>query len=70
LSSVKAKYEDIKKMYNRELIFTLNLIVGLGALVYYIYLNQDVLPSIPELPKMGDVMKSMPTMSNPISPTK
>jgi len=40
------KYENIKQMYNREIIYTFNLIIGICALLYYIYLNQDVLPSV------------------------
>ena len=40
------KYENIKQMYNREIIYAFNLIIGICALVYYIYLNQDALPSV------------------------
>ena len=40
------KYTNMKHLYNREIIYTFNLIVGIGALLYYIYLNQDVLPSM------------------------
>lgn len=40
------KYENIKQMYNREIIFTFNLIFGICALLYYIYVNQNVLPSM------------------------
>lgn len=40
------KFENIKHMYNREIIFTFNLIFGICALLYYIYLNQNVIPSM------------------------
>jgi len=40
------KYTNMKNLYNREIIYTFNLIIGIGALLYYIYLNQNVLPSI------------------------
>jgi len=53
LSAAKVKYDDIKKLYNRELIFTVNMVFGVGMLVYYIYVNKDVLPALPALPKIG-----------------
>lgn len=53
LSAAKVKYDDIKKLYNRELIFTVNMVFGIGMLVYYIYVNKDVLPALPALPKIG-----------------
>lgn len=39
------QYNDSKMLYNRELLFTFNILVGLGVLCYYIYINQSVIPS-------------------------
>jgi hypothetical protein len=33
-------------LYNRELLFAINIVIGLAMLLYYIYLNQDVLPNV------------------------
>jgi hypothetical protein len=66
LSAAQSKYEDTKMLYNRELIFTLNLLVGLGALIYYIYINQDALPSLPskiEMPSLSAMTGSTPVTS-------
>lgn len=38
-------YNDAKMLYNRELLFTVNILAGLALLCYYIYLNQSVFPS-------------------------
>jgi len=40
------QYNDAKMLYNRELLFTVNILIGLAMLLYYIYLNQDVLPNV------------------------
>jgi hypothetical protein len=45
-SKSQEKYTNMKNLYNRELIYTFNLIIGVCALLYYIYLNQNVLPSM------------------------
>ncbi len=39
------QYSDSKMLYNRELLFTFNLFVGLAMLCYYIYINQSAIPS-------------------------
>ncbi len=39
------QYNDSKVLYNRELLFTFNLLVGLALLCYYIYINQSAIPS-------------------------
>ena len=39
------QYNDAKMLYNRELLFTFNILVGLAMLCYYIYLNQSAIPS-------------------------
>jgi hypothetical protein len=41
----KMQYDDAKFLYNRELLFMVNILVGLGMLCYYIYVNQSVFPS-------------------------
>lgn len=43
------QYEDAVSLYNREIIFTFNLIIGVLALMYYIYVNRDVLPTAESL---------------------
>lgn len=40
------KYDNIKQLYNREIIYAFNLIFGICALLYYIYVNQDALPTM------------------------
>jgi hypothetical protein len=37
------KHEDILKMYNREIIYMFNMIVGVGLVGYYIYLNKKII---------------------------
>jgi hypothetical protein len=64
LSGAKTNYDDVKQLYNRELIFTINLLVGVAMLIYYIYINKDVLPNIPEVPKMPNV-GAMMSNTNP-----
>ena len=44
LGASMTQYNDAKILYNRELLFTFNILIGLGLICYYIYLNQDVLP--------------------------
>ena len=65
-SSAKNKYNDTIMLYNRELIITVNLIVGICALLYYIYVNKDVLPAVPKsIPdiKMPEIPKAFPVMN-------
>lgn len=45
LGSSMTQYNDARMLYNRELLFMVNIVVGLGLLCYYIYLNQSVLPN-------------------------
>ena len=37
------KHEDILKMYNREILYMFNMIVGVGLVGYYIYLNKKII---------------------------
>ncbi len=65
LSGAKKKYEDVKQLYNRELIFTINLLIGVGLLIYYVYINEDVLPELPkmpEMPKMSEISGMIPKL--------
>ena len=50
-SKSKEKYDNIKTMYNREIIFAFNLIFGICALLYYIYVNQNAIPSMESIGK-------------------
>lgn len=34
------KHDNVLKMYNREMVHTINMIVGIGLLSYYIYANK------------------------------
>jgi hypothetical protein len=47
------KYTNMKHLYNREFIYAFNLIIGIGALLYYIYLNQNVLPSMESIKQVA-----------------
>jgi len=40
-TTTSAKYEYTKIMYNRELLRTFNYLAGIGALAYYIYVNNQ-----------------------------
>lgn len=53
LGAAITQYNDTKVLYNRELLFTINIFVGLGFLIYYIYVNGDALP------KLGGIRDSM-----------
>ena len=54
------QYNDSKMLYNRELLFTFNILVGLGVLCYYIYINQSVIPSPSSaISKINSVGKSV-----------
>ena len=68
MSALQTKYEDSKVLYNRELLFMFNLIVGLGIICYYVYLNQSVLPSLPNPTKnMNSLKDSMQKMASNLS---
>ena len=44
LGASMTQYNDAKMLYNRELLFTVNILAGLAMLCYYIYVNQNVFP--------------------------
>ena len=46
LGSASAKYNDAKVLYNRELLFTVNILFGVALLCYYIYVNNSSLPNV------------------------
>jgi hypothetical protein len=54
------QYSDSKMLYNRELLFTFNLFVGLAMLCYYIYINQSAIPSPSDaISRISSIGKSM-----------
>ena len=60
LGATITQYNDAKMLYNRELLFTVNILAGLAMLCYYIYLNQSAIPSSPmvAINSIGDISKS------------
>ena len=73
LGSSLTQYNDAKMLYNRELLFTVNMLFGIGMLCYYIYLNKSAIPSPSDAIKgVGDVGKtlSITVQSPPIPPIK
>jgi hypothetical protein len=46
LESSKEKYQNALDLYNRELLYTFNMSLGIGALVMYFIYNQNVLPIV------------------------
>lgn len=65
LGSTVTQYNDAKLLYNRELLFTLNILVGLAMLCYYIYLNQSAVTS--PIKNMGNAIKSLSAPSPPLA---
>jgi hypothetical protein len=61
LSATVTQYNDAKMLYNRELLFMVNIVVGLAMLCYYIYLNQSAIPSLPavSIDSIGNINNSM-----------
>ena len=45
LDASRTQYNDAKLLYNRELLFTVNMLAGLALLGYYIYKNKSMFPS-------------------------
>jgi len=43
--SSATQYNDAKMLYNRELLFTINMLAGLAMICYYVYVNQSAIPS-------------------------
>lgn len=41
----KEKYENMKDLYNREVLHFFNMTVGIAGIMYYVYKNQDALPN-------------------------
>lgn len=60
LGATITQYNDAKMLYNRELLFTVNILAGLAMLCYYIYLNQSAISSSPmvAIKSIGDIGKS------------
>lgn len=60
LGAAKTQYNDTKILYNRELLFTINIFVGIGLLIYYIYVNGEALPKLGDAAsKLGGIRASM-----------
>jgi len=57
------QYQDLLALYNRELLFMANMIIGLGFLCYYIYLNQSVFTGI-SVPSVASISGMVPTIGN------
>jgi hypothetical protein len=73
LGATVTQYNDAKMLYNRELLFMVNIVVGLAMLCYYIYLNQSVIPSLPavSIESIGNINNSMRNaFGAPIEPAK
>jgi hypothetical protein len=67
LGTWTTQYDDAKMLYNRELLFTVNLIAGLAMICYYIYLNQSALPSPDTMIKgVGDVGNKMGALASSV----
>lgn len=39
--STKEKYDNMKDLYNREVLHFFNMTVGIAGIMYYVYKNQD-----------------------------
>ena len=62
LWSTATQYNDAKMLYNRELLFTVNILAGLVMICYYIYVNQNVFPDpSAAIQKLGSVANSAST---------
>jgi len=60
LGAAITQYNDVKLLYNRELLFTINIFIGLSALFYYVYANSEALPKLSNAAKkLGSVGNSM-----------
>ena len=45
LGASMMKYNDATMLYNRELLFMVNILAGIVLICYYIYINQSAIPS-------------------------
>lgn len=41
-STAKTQYENMLTMYNREVIYMVNLLIGVGVGLYYLYTNRPL----------------------------
>jgi hypothetical protein len=70
LGASLTQYNDAKMLYNRELLFTVNIFVGLLMLCYYIYLNQSVASSganVNNLKSIGNTIAASLTGANKLT---
>ena len=64
LGTAMTQYNDVQLLYNRELLFTINIFVGLAMLFYYVYVNSDSLPKLSDTAnKLGSMGSSMTQMA-------
>ena len=67
LGTWTTQYNDAKMLFNRELLFTVNLLAGLAMICYYIYVNQSAVPSpTAALKGMGEVGNKMGALANSV----
>ena len=60
LGAAITQYNDSIILYNRELLFTINILAGLALIIYYIYANSDALPKVGNITsKFGVIRSSM-----------
>ena len=68
LGATVTQYNDAKMLYNRELLFTVNILAGIAMLCYYTYLNQDVFPSPSDIAqKIGNAGSSIANSAKSMS---
>jgi hypothetical protein len=59
-STAKTQYENMLTMYNREVIYMVNLLIGVGVGLYYLYTNRP-LSQIQNNPMVAAVKQNIAT---------
>lgn len=67
LGSESAKYNDAKILYNRELLFTVNMLVGLALILYYLYVNKSTLNLINITGPMNTLSEKLTSATSKLS---
>lgn len=68
LGAITTQYNDSKMLYNRELLFTVNILFGLALICYYIYVNQSAIPSPTEAVKtIGSMSDSLGNIASSVT---
>jgi hypothetical protein len=61
------QYNDSKMLYNRELLFTINILFGIALICYYIYVNKSAIPSPSEAAKtVGTMSESIGNIASSV----